>query len=414
MVNRSLQNDRLHAGSFFIAAGTILLFAGKDPGLGIANNHAFFTAAILLNLLEFFLEGRNDFRLDPVLTAAIVGIVALDISHVAFGSFDRGAMISVLFCLMLLLSVIIDGYSSRDVNVIANGTVIAAGLFTFLILFSGRELYAGAGKYVFVQKFGDHRVIEPNYMAALMTLGFCLCVYQLIGPLKVMHSIPSKAFYVVGAGIILFGIMLSGSRSALVSVFLFGLVILLLTDNRKVKRGLLVLGCAGAVLLVVMIVSGAIPVSAYTRMFQKSYLDESNSIRIRDWMYGIRLIMNRPLTGNGPAMTADLIFEKYAYIGDAHNTFITFGVMYGVLVLGVLVFLLFRMIWTAYVKRDTVMVALMIAMIFEWNIIACQFTVSTWITVLICMVMARTKEVYDTYLSKEKDQDSGIAGRTIA
>lgn len=387
------ENDRLHAGSFFIALGVNLLFARKDPGLGIANNYEAFIVAILCNLIDFLFDKRKKFRLDPLFVLTAVLVVALDLAHMAFGAYDRGAMVSILLYLVLIISVMVDGYSFRDAGVISNGTILASGIFTFLVLFSGREMYEGAGKYVFVQQFGDHRVIEPNYMGALMTLGFCLCIYQLIGPMRVTHSIPGKAFYIVFSVIIFFGILLSGSRSALVSVLIFGMVILLLTENRRMKKGLFLMCCAGAVLLAVMVVSGAIPESTYSRLFQKTYLDESNSIRIKDWLYGIKVMMDSPLTGSGPAMTADLILEKFAYIGDAHNTFITVGIMYGAGVLMLFVFLLGRMAFRSYRKKDSVLVALMAAMVFEWNIIACQFTVSTWITILICMIMVNTDEL---------------------
>ena len=390
----SLENDRLHIGSFFIALGTVLLCIGYDEALGIANNYTMFAAAILCNMIEFLTGNEKRIRLSPLFVFSMVLIVILDVIHMAFSSFSRAAVLSIIFYLILILSVVLDSYSFRDAGVIADGVIISSMVFTFLTMFLGRELYPGAGKYVYVQPFGEHVIIEPNYLGALLTLGFCLSVYHLMGPLRVIHSIPAKFFYIVSACIILLGIMLTGSRSALVSIFFFAAAGIIFMENSPLKRRLFMLAAAGVAALLLMLILGIIPQNVVSRMFNlSSYIDASNMKRIRDWLYGLRMMIRRPLLGSGPELTQELLMNYFGFSGDAHNTFITAGIMYGLPVLALCIYYIASLTIKAYRNRDTVMAAIMIAMIFEWNIIACQFTVSTWLTFIICMIMVNTKEV---------------------
>ena len=393
VVDLSLENDRLHIGSIFIALGTILLCIGYDEALGIANNFTFFAVAILCNVIEFLTRESKKISISPLFVFSIILIIVLDVIHMAFSSFSRAAVMSIIFYLVLILSVILDSYSFRDARVISDGVIISSIVFTFLTMFLGRELYPGAGKYVYVQPFGEHVIIEPNYLGALMTLGFCLSVYHLMGPLRITHRIPVKFFYIISACIILLGIMLTGSRSALVSILLFAAAGILFMENSPIKRRLFILAAAGVTALLAMLFLGIIPDTVVSRMFNlSSYVDASNMKRIRDWLYGLKMMMREPLIGSGPELTQELLMDFYGFSGDAHNTFITAGIMYGLPVLALFIYFIANLTMRAYKKRDTVMAAIMIAMIFEWNIIACQFTVSTWLTFIICMIMVNTSE----------------------
>ena len=379
---------RAHAGSYFIALGTILLFLGGDGALSIANNYVFYLVAILVNLMDVLINWEQDIRLSAPFLLTSILIVALDIIHVSFGIYERGAMISIVFYLMLVLSVMLADFNFMDARVISNGVVLSSVIFTFLILFSGRELYPGSSKFTFVQWFGRHLVFEPNFLGAFLTLGFCLSVYSIFGPMRYVFGTGSRIFNYAGSGIILIGIILTGSRSAMLSVCIFGMMIFILMKPGTLKKQLMIIAAAGIVLLIIMLLTGVIPKTLFQRVFSiSSYLDASNSKRIEDWIYGLRLILDRPVFGNGPALTEDLIMYHYNFSGEAHNTFINVGAMYGIPVLVLVCMHIAKLIRKTMHRGDIIMVSLMTVMLFEWNILPCQFTVSAWIAVIICMIV---------------------------
>ena len=390
-LNNEKQMVKAHAGSYFIALGTVLLFLGEDGALSIANNYLFYLAGILINLIDVLIKWDYDIKLSPLFLFTSVLIVALDIVHMGFGIYDRGAMVSIVFYLLLVLSVMAADFNYMDAKVISNGVIISAVVFTSLIMFSGRELYPGSKKFTFVQWFGTHEVFDPNFLGALMTLGFCLAVYSVFGPVRHAFAPEFRIIYYISGGITLLGVVLTGSRSAMLSVCIFAMMIFVLMKPGTLKKRLYILATVGLFMLIIMIALGIIPRSLFTRVFSiSSYMDDSNRKRIKDWTYGIKLILDRPLFGNGPALTEDLIMYHYSFSGEAHNTFLTAGVMYGIPLLLLVCLHIVRLIKKSLRKRDIIMVALMTAMLFEWNILPCQFTVTCWLTVVICFIMGNT------------------------
>lgn len=374
-------NER-HIGSYLIAIGSVFLFVGSGAALGIADNYLFFLLAIITNIFEALQQKKSKIHLNIINTFFIL-VVVLTVFFMVSGKYDRGSALSVIMFAALFLSIDFDNFNSNDAIVIINGVIISSIIFSLLILLQGHEfLYRGTAKYTYTQTFGSKITFEPNYLGTIISMGVCLSIVLLVN-----YSTDKKKalIYVATAIISLVGVMLTGSRSAFVSVTIFGLMLVATMKRSKTKKRIILIIVLLFTLIFLLIALGVIPETIYQRMLASSYVDGSNKKRITDWSYGLKALINNPIVGNGPQPTLNIIMSQFSFHGDVHNTFLTFGVMFGVVP-----FILF-IIWTINItarlfkERQRLLFSALVAMIFEWNILACQFTVSMWLMLIICV-----------------------------
>lgn len=382
MMDYENSTSKVHFGSHFIVLGTICLFLGSGASLGIANNYVFFLIGIIVNVGEALLHKKKAIHLN-VINSFLLIVSLLTIFYVVYGKYDRGSALSMLMYAALLLSIDFNDYNKSDAVLISKGVVISAVVFSLLILFQGHEyLYRGTAKYTYTQTFGSQITFEPNYLGTIISMGFCLNIV-LIGASS--KEIKSKILYILSAVISLIGVMLTGSRSALVSIIIFGITIVLTMKRGKTRNRIIVAIILFIVIMAVLIALNVIPETVYLRMLGSSYVDRSNMKRIADWTYGLQSLIRSPLFGYGPQPTLSIIMSQFNFHGDVHNTFLTFGVMFGVVPFILFIILILNIVGKLYKKNNRLLFASLIAMVFEWNILACQFTLSTWLMLIICL-----------------------------
>ena len=389
MLNKNYSNtkEKRHAGSVFMMLGLVFLFVGSGAALGIADNYLFFVVAIICNFVDMALKKKTKIKLSSFLLFSLL-IIIFTIFYFIIGNYDRGTALSLLLYAVLMISVLMNDYNISDAKMIINGAIISSVIFSLLIVFFGHEfLYTGTAKYTYTQSFGSKITFEPNYVGTLLTLGFCLAIYCAINSVSNRRK---TSFYILSVLVVLVGIFLTGSRSALVSLFLFSIIIIAFMKPSKLKRRLIIFVILLIVLTSILIITNVIPSNVYMRLLRTSYVDNSNLKRIADWNYGIKAIFDSPIIGNGSRLTLDIMMDKYGFHGDVHNTFLTFGVMYGIPVLLILVYAIIKLCYRLYKYNDRILLAVFIAMVFEWNILACQLCVSTWVAIIIMLIFVKT------------------------
>lgn len=404
MTNRSINTitedmteEKFHYGSIAIALGLIFLFAGNSPYLNIANNYFFFMIAITLNILLFIFKIRK-FTINYTLVIMFL-MAYITYTYECGGMSDFGTSMSIIMCSILVISCLFAGYNKLDLKIIKSGLIISSFIFSVLVLFDG-TVYEGV-KVTYVQNFGNHMTFEPNFLGFIM---LCGCEIGILETLSNTNITKFKIFiYIFISGIITLGMLKTGSRSTLVSIAIFLVCIFLFTQTSKTKRKLFYILLFIFIVSLVIIKMDIIPENIFDRLFTESYDDGSNSKRISNWSYGIKAMLDHWIIGNGPKPTSDILYQLYGYTGDAHNTFITFGVWYGIM--GFLVFILYivYLIVKLWIQGNKIMVALLISMIFEWNIIACNSILGMWIIILICNIELSLKDANKKFESNIKN-----------
>ena len=159
----------------------------------------------------------------------------------------------------------------------------------------------------------------------------------------------------------------------------------------KIKQRVIFFVVFLVILSAMLIFTKIIPSNVYMRLLRTTYVDNSNLKRVADWSYGIKALIDRPIFGYGPRLTLDILIDKYNFHGDVHNTYITFGVMYGIPVLYLFIHTTISFAYYLYKNNERFILATFLAMVFEWNILPCHVCVSTWITLIIVMIFVRNR-----------------------
>ena len=390
MRNEMEINKKANLGSIAIALGLIMLFMGNGSALNLADNFLFFSIAIIIGVVRVLF---NSFKLeikDRYVTLFFVSMLILSLYGWLISPYaDPGTAKTMIMYSVLFLVELGTPQAESDLKIIEYGTILASSIFSILVLFFGNYyLSVGTGKYTYIQNFGNRVIFEPNYLALFISLGFELAIVRIVDLISEKRRLEAT---LLGASAILqlVAMLRTGSRMTLVGIAFFCITYILFMKNQSLKRKILLIAVIMIVLLYIAIRIGILPETMVNRMFYSSYVDNSNLKRIFDWYNGLKVMLTNPI-GYGPSLTTSIIQQLTGNHVDAHNTFITFGVYYGIIG-----FIGFIVLWIRTMKKllgisEYGYYAMLISMIFQANILAAQCSVTIWIFFLLCCLKIST------------------------
>ncbi len=392
--------EKIHLGSLSIFFGLVFLFFGHGAYISIANNYFFFIIAIALNILSMLGFRQLNFEFSYSYFALGYFLVLTWI-YQSIGQSDFSVSMSLILFIVLVFSCILLKYTQRDIDLIITGIVISGVIFSALLLFFGNE-YSEAMfvKYTYTQVVGRTVELEPNFLGYWIFTGFLFSVYKLATQIEGKNR-KKIIFYSLISIFTMIAMLRTGSRSALVSAIVFAICLIFLIKNKKIKFSILIVIIMMITALGLAIHFEIIPESIYNRLFKNSYIDGSNEKRLINWYYGLRAMIDT-VFGAGPYATVNTLYTMYGYAADAHNTFITFGVYYGIpgfVIFSSFIIYLITQLWK-YEKK--IFVCIMISMIVQWNILACQFSFGLWMLILIAILTINVEKEKQR-LIKEKE-----------
>ncbi len=426
------EEKKLHMGFICMFLGEVSLILSDGSYLGIANNSIPFLAAIMFNLLPI-LVGKSSARINYV-SIVLMYILGITWCYYSIGIGDRGTALSLMMFPVLLLSVYFVDYTNRDIDILVDGIVISGVIFSVLILFYGNpDTGALEQKYTYTQSWGKHIQFEPNFYALWILCGFEFSVYKILKLLnrrkrskmiknnassvyfrrykqkalrcavknkrkgRRRNRLPSKKipailwmWYTFAAVLCMIAMFRTGARSVLMSGVVLFMCLALFIENRRVKRSFVLIALILIVLLFFAIYLEIIPTNMYERFFKNSYNDGSNQKRLTNWYYGLKATWDT-FIGCGPITSVQALYTLYNYPADAHNTFINFGVCYGVP--GIVIFTAFIiylavMLWKHHHKE---LFSILISLIVQWNVVSAIYTFGMW-QVLLIIIMRLEKD----------------------
>ncbi|MCM3711637.1 O-antigen ligase family protein [Sporosarcina luteola] len=147
---------------------------------------------------------------------------------------------------------------------------------------------------------------DPNYFGTLCALGFIL-------------NINMKGKYKVFALLNIISLYFSGSRAAMISLFIVILIFFFYKKKLKIKT---------IVSFVSLCLVGY--VSLYM-LFEAGYFRLYNGLSSRDylWELSFKLIKDQPIWGYGHGAVDEVLQNLGASIGSSHNAYLDFIIVYG-------------------------------------------------------------------------------------
>ena len=319
-----LKRRKLHIYTYFLAL-YFFLAPMEDLLTGSLGTMAKYIA--LLFVLAGIIENRGRFvfyrKAEDILiiVLTVIGVLSL------LWSIDQQTTLSRLPAYILLpgycVFIGLLDFERKDFEFISKAAVFG-GLFTVgYLIFSGR--LSATGRITIAESS------DPNNFAALLLLPIALCFQKRESNKKVYI-----VFYSAIAILLLFCMLLTGSRGGLLSIGAVAAAFLLLTSANKKVLYLVLFGIL--LLLIWLYVLPRLPQRIRWRLFDsESYLAsearEENRAHIwKNVLYSV--LPNMKMWGLGAGCSGLALSNVYGHVKGVHNTYLNIICEYGVFGIG--------------------------------------------------------------------------------
>ena len=385
---KSEKDNKLSLFVIFLSAQIVFYIINDDMYLQLSGSYIFILFAFIFGLPSF-LKRLSKLTVQHLIVILCV-VPSVAFSTVKSGVVERGYFLSYIFLIMLLMYFLTLPFSNREISWISKSYVTLALIASFCIIVFQKRFYADEADRISVQLF-NNPIFDPNYLGATMVAPFFISAYYALENKRA----ETKALWIFIGLIIAFGVFMTGSRGAMVSLA-SGIAIIFFgkTFNKKNRKHAfkIILG----LIVVVGIIMLMLPRQFYNRLFDfDSWLDSSNLRRFELWENAILSIIKKPLFGYGIGSTATLIGQP------AHNTFLEVCVHLG-LFGGVL--LIYFFVYAIFSKNNLYVKAIAFSTL-VWSIfVAAEMTLAFWLNISFCVLL--------TNIEKKKKVKNGKYNRS--
>ncbi|MCI8667628.1 MAG: O-antigen ligase family protein [Dorea sp.] len=300
--------------TFLFCLHCILIFKNNTKYFNLAGSYYLYILMIPLFILSF--RNCNKFQI-------IVGTIILYtlVSFILKG----GSQISALLLFWTIMFFFV-GYQIRPqlYLYIKDFYCISSIIMSVLLLIQHRHPYTGSDSARYGLFYAKTEFYDVNFTATFLTIPTIIMFIDFYD-----KNVKYPRLMIGALAINLLSVYLLGSRSGLVIVF--GSLFVYALTSRNKKYGLKLVYLIGGALLLTIAVQ-FLPDGIITRILSKGIIDGKTSTRYISWMYGMEAFRENPVWGNGVYSTVEQI-NKINYWGTAytaHNTFISFLAMYGI------------------------------------------------------------------------------------
>ena len=168
-------------------------------------------------------------------------------------------------------------------------------------------------------------VRDQNYPAASMQLGIVLLMLRVIGESK------KRIINTIALAIVLYSVLLTGSRSGIICSTIIALLLLIFYKNEhqiRTHKIFIKLIMASIFLITVIYIDKLLPEYVYYRVFQGAYGDDP---RMPLWTTLLTYFPGRPIIGYGVG-ASHYILRNIAHFGfTTHNVFLTMLIDIGII-----------------------------------------------------------------------------------
>ena len=233
-----------------------------------------------------------------------------------------------------------------------------------------------------LQLFSDH-LIDPNYLGAFMVFPYIIALAKLF----FVSSLRTILYYLACAIILVVGIFLTGSRSALIASFIgmFFIIFQFLKGGLNLK---IIALCSFFLLIVTVLLSSFIPENTYARLFMESYNDGSNASRVLYWKSGLDAFCQHPIFGYGYTSEMDAIKKVVRKEYIAHNTFIAILIHFGILGFSLYFHGVYKLLTRILRYKEYILFGSLIATLQLAFVVSAQVSIFFWfpIILIVCIV----------------------------
>lgn len=301
----------------------LLLFFNKTAFFNLGGNSILYILILLVTFLIFIKE-KAKFEM-PFIQFCCITIVIISILSVKFinPNYEEDMLKAILLFYCLIFFVPNIKLSAKNLNLLLNLYIISAIILAFILIIQHRTPYEGYGIFRYGIFYSETEYYDVNFT------GLYLVLPTGLGLNKMLHekNTIKKSVRGISEIVLIFAIIFTGSRGAtLVMIALLGYIGIL---NGKLNLKRIILFCFAIVALGIC-VKLILPADVWNRLFGEEYTLQGR--RTEDWSYGIKLILNAPLWGNGIVSSKNLIIQMTGMTWiTVHNTYLVYMVIFGII-----------------------------------------------------------------------------------
>lgn len=313
---------------FLFSLHLILIFFNGDSFFNLGNSFIIYAIIILVLIIQCIIKREFKYRRGDWKKIFMLFYLIFSI-EIVNRDYQESMLKVMLLTFTLLLAWNLFDFDVRQVNYLITGYIISAIILATILLLQRYQPYIsinGSNRMTILSSNGVY--YDVNFLSAYLVLADIFLFINILDKKR-------KKLSVVFFTIITCALVLASSRAALGILILAILGILFfqkkLTVNTVIYMCIFCIIALGIYML--------LPDSVTSHLSRGISLS-ADITRMRDWQYGIKLISENPIFGNGIVSTKNLIIEKYGITWiTVHNTYLSFFVYYG-LVGGIVVLLI--------------------------------------------------------------------------
>ncbi|MFJ8260432.1 O-antigen ligase family protein [Rummeliibacillus sp. NPDC094406] len=376
--------EKLSITTILYSISLLFIFTNNHNALMIADYYQLFVLTIIVTLLSMTIR-KNQILLNNSHLIILIFLMNFMIVNLLTPlKVDRGYFLSYLLYICLYLVMTLQNYNAKDIYNLISAYTHSALIMALMVILIRHNYYAGDFSYRYTVKFRGNETIDPNYLAAYIVIPALFAFKRWLMPVKKNK----KIYYAFITIIISFSILLTGSRAALISLSIGATIMLYyylfkykrVTVNTLIKIFVIILISVGLLLIAI----NMLPQAVMSRLFESSYNDGSNQLRISHWIAAMDSIGEKPILGYGALETKNILLYSIHHYGDVHSTILSFWLQTGLVGL-LCIILLYIRIWIA-LKKSIILKGILLSHIFTSLIISSQLTIGLW-TLLILLEM---------------------------
>jgi len=364
--------EKIYVANWMLAITIAFVFLCNSRHLGINYYMPIMLPAMLISFLSLFVQ-KIKLRVEHFCILILILLTVIHLNNSIEYLDDSKVIFSQTILLVFFMLFSLNKINIRGLKLLANSFIFCSVIFSFMIFIIPYDY--GGGHYSIRTFIGTHNALDPNYLAACIAIATPILLKRVIYPQNKQY----RLLYIILLIIILLGLLMTGSRSAVVA-FVFGFFVLAIKDKKKIFIALIFMGILSIVMLYLL------PQDIQDRLFYKSYIDGSNIRRVQLWETTIDKILEKPMIGYGPISTK-MIVSGYNVTGATHNTFLMILLNFGLFGFVAFLIIYFKIFILCLNKDMYLFLAIFINLSFTSFIISNNISIFFW-TTLVFLIMA--------------------------
>lgn len=300
----------------------------------------------------------------------------------------------LFFCILMTYAfAVAPDYSPQVVSKALRLTALSSVISSLLVLFRFVSMGYYFGRIYPISFFGDR--IDANYFAVILVLqsgiALLIALYE--------SSATRKCLYFALYALCFLAIMLTGSRSGLLCIFISTLIQLVIYFRQRVGTKLVTITFVALLLIVALfLVGNYVSDWLLDRFFKESYIDESNQFRVYLWENAVKRVMTRPLFGFGVGNYSYYSAQDWgvsSVSNAAHGTFVDYLVDFGIIGLVAFCYIFFSPVKRLIKNSGLPFLGIVISFFIAAFIIGAERTVALWVFIIEFDVVSRTMSRFE-------------------